>query len=121
MVLKASTSGKFLHSSSGSEESKQCLVGEHNLPQAKNVKEIGTPSVLIRILISFGFMKGIMKNPCQERVISGDMDDEKRENLETCDQHNDCESMQKESLITKEGKTQWKPNQVSRKIFCICA
>ena len=105
MVLATSESSEFINSRTESEDGNDCLLDERELSETK--RNVTNPSVLSRILISFGFMKGIVEDSCSRGEITNKIEHGKYDSLKPCDQVYD--STLKESLITKEGKTQRKP------------
>ena len=117
MVPKSRESQEFIPNNCESEDGKRRLLDDQDFSITTSVKEIEKPSVLIRILISFGFIKAIIKDVCPESAIEDrdDEEDDKYSGLSACDQLH--ESIRKKSLITFEGKAQGKPLP---RIFLLC-
>jgi len=98
MVFATSESSEFINSRTESEDGNDCLLDERELSETK--RNVTNPSVLSRILISFGFMKGIVEDSCSRGEITNKIEHGKYDSLKPCDQLYD--STLKESLITKE-------------------
>ena len=116
MVLQTSESSEFIDSRSESADANDCLLDERELSETK--RSVTNQSVLSRILISFGFMKGIVEDSCSRGEITDKIEHGKYDILKPCDQLHD--STLKESLITKEGKAQRKPMWVFFYLVICC-